>query len=220
MRAVRGHRDRALEMPTTSTFRRAFTEPTIAHASTHDLPSLSPFRDRSPSPSFFRVRSPSANIVSVSAGLRSTPAVHLPLSPSPAPKRSTDSLGPGSSSHANTPTAVRSLSTASLTSVTPTALELRDVLRAAMSVLVREMLHPAQMPQSIGAREAEEIELRLRIFARIERIWIDSPGASNTASQLGYMPFPSTVREDRERRLFAAVLRDGYVLCQSVSFQS
>jgi hypothetical protein len=71
--------------------------------------------------------------------------------------------------------------------------------------------------------ELEEIELRLRALARLERIWGKSNSAnavSNTSGSavtgfggLGASG-ASSVGEDRERRLFSEALKDGYVLCQ------
>ena len=73
--------------------------------------------------------------------------------------------------------------------------------------------------------ELEEIELRLRPLARLERIWgksgsAMSNGIPNTSgsSVTGFGVFgaggASSMGEDRERRLFSEALRDGYVLCQ------
>ena len=73
--------------------------------------------------------------------------------------------------------------------------------------------------------ELEEIELRLRALARLERIWGRSAGAnangvSNTSGNAitGFGGLGaggvSSMGEDRERRLFSEALKDGYVLCQ------
>ena len=77
----------------------------------------------------------------------------------------------------------------------------------------------AQMSQSIGSREAEEVEVRLRALARLERIWGKSgASAAGSTSQLSIAGSGiSTAGEERERRLFSEALKDGYVLCQCVS---
>lgn len=73
--------------------------------------------------------------------------------------------------------------------------------------------------------ELEEIELRLRALARVERIWGKSgstiaTGVSNTSGSVvaGFGVLgaggASSMGEDRERRLFSEALKDGYVLCQ------
>ena len=50
------------------------------------------------------------------------------------------------------------------------------------ALLCKEMLRPqTQMALSIGAREAEEVELRLRALARLERVW----GKSGAAAAAG-----------------------------------
>lgn len=71
--------------------------------------------------------------------------------------------------------------------------------------------------------ELEEIELRLRALARLERVWAKNGGASVTGgpNAPGITGFGglspggvSSMGEDRERRLFSEALKDGYVLCQ------
>jgi hypothetical protein len=73
--------------------------------------------------------------------------------------------------------------------------------------------------------ELEEIELRLRALARLERIWrrgggTNATGVSNTSGSMvtGFGVLSaggvSSMGEDRERRLFSEALKDGYVLCQ------
>jgi hypothetical protein len=68
----------------------------------------------------------------------------------------------------------------------------------------------------------EEVEVRLRALARLERVRGENTyGISVSATQLGASAAMGDrngrvgVRgEERERRLFAEALRDGYVLCQ------
>ena len=71
--------------------------------------------------------------------------------------------------------------------------------------------------------ELEEIELRLRALARLERIWKRGGGTNAVSSTSGGVVTgfgvlspggASSVGEDRERRLFSDALKDGYVLCQ------
>lgn len=105
-------------------------------------------------------------------------------------------------------------------------LEHRDLLRQATSILCKELLKPpGHNTTGLGMIELEEIELRLRALARLERIWGKSgsanvSGVSNTSGSLvagfgGLGPGGvSSVGEDRERRLFSEALKDGYVLCQ------
>ncbi|KAI0306148.1 hypothetical protein B0F90DRAFT_1814941 [Multifurca ochricompacta] len=89
----------------------------------------------------------------------------------------------------------------------------REAVRTATSVLCKEMLRPGQS-SSLAVREADEVEVRMRALARLERIWGRSGASSNgSATQLGVMG-ASAAGEERERRLFTEALRDGYVLCQ------
>jgi hypothetical protein len=88
----------------------------------------------------------------------------------------------------------------------------REALRAATSILCREMLRPGQST-GLGIRESEEVEVRMRALARLERVWGKSGASTNgSATQVGVNV--STAGEERERRLFTEALRDGYVLCQ------
>ena len=77
----------------------------------------------------------------------------------------------------------------------------------------------------LGVIELEEIELRLRALARLEKIRGKSGsgnvnGVSNTPRGVvtgfgGLGPGGvSSMGEDRERKLFSEALKDGYVLCQ------
>ncbi|KAF9645362.1 hypothetical protein BDM02DRAFT_3189769 [Thelephora ganbajun] len=130
------------------------------------------------------------------------------------------------------------LSTASLSSSVPANLsntgnpnlnanpEHRDLLRQATSILCKELLKPpGHNTTGLGVIELEEIELKLRALARLERIWGKSGGAnangvSNTSGGVitGFGVLGpggvSSTGEDRERRLFSEALRNGYVLCQ------
>ena len=91
----------------------------------------------------------------------------------------------------------------------------RDLLRRATSILCKQLLKlPEQSAAGFGSIELEEIEVRLRALARLERIWgkSDSPDASrNTPASSNLSSYSG---ETRERRVFSETLRDGYVLCQ------
>jgi hypothetical protein len=99
-----------------------------------------------------------------------------------------------------------------------------EVVRTATSMLCKEMLQPGKST-GLGLREMEEVEVRLRALAQLERVWGESTyGISGSATQLDAS---ATMRdrdagdsapwEKREQRFFAEALRDGYVLCQWVS---
>ena len=104
--------------------------------------------------------------------------------------------------------------------------EHRDLLRQATSILCRELLKPpGHNTTGLGSTELDEIERRLRALARLERIWgksgtTNANGASDTSASVvtGFGVLgaggPSSMGEDRERRLFSEALKDGYVLCQ------
>lgn len=87
------------------------------------------------------------------------------------------------------------------------------------------MLRPPQAQISrAGAAEQkdwEEVEVRLHGLARMERIWSRS-GALASLSQVNVSVLGNGAvasgSEEKERRLFGKVLRDGYVLCQCVLF--
>ena len=97
----------------------------------------------------------------------------------------------------------------------------REALRSATSLLCKEMMRPVQST-GLGIHESEEVEARLQPLARLERVWGKSGASANgSVTQLGTTgsgiiggTAVSTSGEERERRLFAEALRDGYVLCQ------
>ena len=92
--------------------------------------------------------------------------------------------------------------------------------------MCKELLKPpGHNTTGLGVIQLEEIELRLRALARLERIWgksgtANANGVSNTSGSVvaGFGGLgtggASSVGEDRERRLFSEALKDGYVLCQ------
>ena len=105
-------------------------------------------------------------------------------------------------------------------------LEHRDLLRKATSILCKELLkRPGHNSTGFGIIEQEEIGLRLRALARLERLWkkggsADANGIPDTSGSAAVGPNLFSIAganhpgEDRERRLFSEALRDGYVLCQ------
>jgi hypothetical protein len=108
-----------------------------------------------------------------------------------------------------------SLSTSSLS--TPCNPEHRELIRAAASLLCREVGR-AHSLRKIGVSEydAEEVEVRMRNLARLERIWTKSgTGTTNQSTLAGLSANgASSSGEEKERRYFCEALRDGYVLCQ------
>lgn len=94
-------------------------------------------------------------------------------------------------------------------------------MRVATSLLCKEMLRPGQST-GLRIRESEEVEVRMRALARLERVWGKSGASANgSVTKLGATESGivggtavSTSGEERERRLFSEALRDGYVLCQ------
>ena len=86
-------------------------------------------------------------------------------------------------------------------------------------MLCKEMVKPPHhinRTQS-GVKDWEEVEIRTRSLARLERIWTSnlggagSGGSSNSGSPSNGL---SVSGEERERRLFCEALKDGFVLCQ------
>jgi len=94
------------------------------------------------------------------------------------------------------------------------------VIRLASSLLCKETLKPPphMSRTEAGLRDWEEVEVRMRSLARLERIWGKSGAASaSTASISGPGTTSSGISaggEERERKLFCEALRDGFVLCQ------
>jgi hypothetical protein len=86
--------------------------------------------------------------------------------------------------------------------------EHRELIRAAASLLCRELGRSAAQLRRIGFsdQDYEEIEVRMRNLVRLERIW---GGPQGTGSN-------GLAGEERDRRAFTEALRDGYVLCQYV----
>ena len=60
-----------------------------------------------------------------------------------------------------------------------------------------------------GVNDWEEVELRTQALARLDRV----RGSSGVVNASGGSGFTGSA-EEKERRLFAEALRDGFVLCQ------
>ena len=93
-------------------------------------------------------------------------------------------------------------------------------------MLCKELVKPAMhMGRTESAmREWEEVEVRTQRLVRLEKMWGKSGSAGNASSSnlntVGGLTSSglSAAAEERERRLFCETLRDGFVLCQYVSF--
>jgi hypothetical protein len=81
--------------------------------------------------------------------------------------------------------------------VVPTNTAHSEEVRTAISLLCKEMLQPGRSTR-LGARDLEEIEMRMGALARLERAWEET----------------GVYGEERERKAFTQALQDGYVLCQ------
>ncbi|KAI0666800.1 Pkinase-domain-containing protein [Trametes maxima] len=105
--------------------------------------------------------------------------------------------------------------------VSPSNPEHRELIRSAASFLCKEMLKPPSQISKSGLepKDWEEVEVRLRALARLERIWGRS-GVTASSSQVNVAALGNghpTGSEEKERRLFGEALRDGYVLCQCLN---
>ncbi|KAF9466088.1 hypothetical protein BDZ94DRAFT_1158523 [Collybia nuda] len=100
--------------------------------------------------------------------------------------------------------------------------EHRELIRTATSMMCKEVIKiPPHMSRSeSGIKDWEEVEVRTRALARLERIWGKSGGTSGgSSSNLNAVSGMtssglSLSGEEREKRLFCDALRDGFVLCQ------
>ncbi|EIN05999.1 hypothetical protein PUNSTDRAFT_136796 [Punctularia strigosozonata HHB-11173 SS5] len=177
-------------------------------------------------PSIEQTRRASIEIRRTSLDQRTSGGARRPSLEAPRPPFANDSPTHSRSGSPSSPTSYRpyspynglghsrmNTSTTSLT--TASHFEHRELIRQASSLLCREMVRPpAQLRKSgISDREWEEVEVRLRQLARLERIWGKS-GAGASQTNLAAGGGFGAAGEDRERRLFAEALRDGYVLCQ------
>ncbi|KAG6821432.1 hypothetical protein H0H93_010156 [Arthromyces matolae] len=97
--------------------------------------------------------------------------------------------------------------------------EFRELLRTASTLLCKETVKipPHMNKTESGMRDWDEVEVRTRALSRAERIWGKSKVATGgSSSNLGTSGGSNMGinGDERERRLFADALRDGYVLCQ------
>ncbi|KAI0657977.1 Pkinase-domain-containing protein [Cubamyces menziesii] len=210
-------------------------------------PPTSPTTPRAASPT--QTRSPSRTPTTQRAIPAASSTSHLPLgsppsatnrrpsldarpinpSSSPSPSRAASPVTPARS-RAVSPTqrnyspsyGQNRLYNASTTSLaSPANPEHRELIRSATSFLCREMLKPpSQISKSgLDPKDWEEVEVRLRALARLERIWGRS-GAIASSSQVNVAGLGNGVAsgsEEKERRLFGEALRDGFVLCQCLN---
>ncbi|KAI9435345.1 Pkinase-domain-containing protein [Lactarius indigo] len=168
----------------------------------------------------------SSNAIRRSSIDRRSPSPALPRASSPSTPSRPRALSPGSHHHpqqqhqravspSSAMTRHTNASTSSLSPAGPSNPLHREAVRTATSVLCREMLRPGQ-GASLGIRESEEVECRMRALARLERVWVRSGVSTNgSTTQLGGLSLSANMAgEERERRMFTEALRDGYVLCQ------
>jgi hypothetical protein len=166
----------------------------------------------------------SANAIRRSSLDRRSPSPALPRTSSPgSPSSRPRALSPAHQQRQRAispPTVLMRHANGSTTSVSaasgPSNPIHREAVRAATSLLCKELLRPGQST-GLGIRESEEVEVRMRALARLERVWGKSGTSANgSVTQLSATGsgIVSTSGEERERRLFSEALRDGYVLCQ------
>ncbi|KAI0705188.1 hypothetical protein BC835DRAFT_1410063 [Cytidiella melzeri] len=115
---------------------------------------------------------------------------------------------------------LRSINASTTSLATAATMEQRELVRNASSLLIKEMLKPPAQ-SGLDPVEYEEVEVRLRSLARLERVWGKSGSFMASATQLSIggagSGGVSAGGEERERRHFGEALRDGYVLCQLVN---
>lgn len=64
-----------------------------------------------------------------------------------------------------------------------------------------------------GVGDWEEVKRRIAALARLERVWGKSGAINQESPGRGIL---SASGEERERKLFAEALKDGFILCQCV----
>lgn len=177
-------------------------------------------------PSFDASRRPSAEVprkASGEAARRGSIDVHRRTSASPVPRACSpqSTVRPRATSPSQrTPAYTQNRFNISTTSlISPSTPEQREVIRAATSLLCKELRKaPAHLARSDAQKEWAEVEVRLQPLIRLERVWGKSGGASASSSQVAVGGVGSVVLssagEERERKLFCEALRDGVVLCQ------
>ncbi|KAJ7224296.1 STE/STE11/cdc15 protein kinase [Mycena pura] len=130
-------------------------------------------------------------------------------SPSPSPVRLRDRTPSQRSAYTN-----RQLNVSTTSLSGPSNPEQRDLIRTATSLLCKEIVKPPVHVPRTGLKDWEEVEVRIRALARLERIWGRSGVGSSSNLNLNTSSGISVGGEERERRLFTEALRDGFVLCQ------
>lgn len=115
----------------------------------------------------------------------------------------------------------RNLNMSSISLISPSTPEQRELIRLAMSVLCKELRKPPpHLSRADRQREWAEVEVRMQPLIRMERVWGKSSRiASASASQVTFTGLSSAsvvsnAGEERERKLFCDALRDGVILCQ------
>lgn len=179
-------------------------------------------------PSFDTSRRPSAEVPRKASGetsRRGSIDVHRRPTASPVPRACSpqSTVRPRATSPSQrTPACAQTrfnISTASL--ISPSTPEQREVIRAATSLLCKELRKaPAHLARSDAQKEWAEVEVRMQPLIRLERVWGKSGGGGASSSQVaggvGSMVL-SSAGEERERKLFCEALRDGVVLCQLIN---
>ncbi|KAH8832988.1 Pkinase-domain-containing protein [Flagelloscypha sp. PMI_526] len=179
-------------------------------------------------PSFDAPRRPSLDSPSARASFESTRRSSAEFQRRPSVRNESPSPSPhyrNAAPRSSSATGYRQMnvSTSSLTAAAPNP-EAREAIRTATSMFLHQVAKP---PIHIGRNESarrdwEEVEVKTRALARLERIWGKSgakSGASMSATNLNNIGALSSsglsaAGEERERKLFVECLRDGFVLCQ------
>ncbi|KAI6041286.1 hypothetical protein EDC04DRAFT_2893262 [Pisolithus marmoratus] len=115
----------------------------------------------------------------------------------------------------------RNLNMSSVSLISPSTPEQRELIRLAMSVLCKELRKPPpHLSRADRQKEWAEVEVRMQPLIRMERVWgksgrITGANASQvTFTGLSSASVVSNAGEERERKLFCDALRDGVILCQ------
>lgn len=176
-------------------------------------------------PSFDTSRRPSAEVPRKASGetsRRGSIDVHRRPTASPVPRACSpqSTVRPRATSPSQrTPACAQTRFNISTTSlISPSTPEQREVIRAATSLLCKELRKaPAHLARSDAQKEWAEVEVRMQPLIRLERVWGKSGGGGASSSQVaggvGSVVL-SSAGEERERKLFCEALRDGVVLCQ------
>ncbi|KAG0709376.1 hypothetical protein DFH29DRAFT_1027639 [Suillus ampliporus] len=178
-------------------------------------------------PSFDTSRRPSAEVPRKASGetsrrasvevQRRTTASPVPRAYSPQSTVRPRATSPCQRTSAYTQNRHFNISSTSL--ISPSTPEQREVIRAATSLLCRELRKPPpHLARSDTQKEWAEVEVRLQPLIRVERVWGKSGGASASSVAVGGVGsiVLNSAGEERERKLFCEALRDGVVLCQYV----